>query len=156
VAYELTEYRPSDQQYLLRFFAEVLGELGFEFDPGAKDADLLRVPDLYQSGGGTFLLAKHGGDIVGTVALRRLGDDDDTCELKRFYARQDHRGRGLGAALLDAALAHAKDGPWRRVRLDTTSRSRVAIAMFGRRGFVEIPRYNDDPFAELFMELRLR
>jgi hypothetical protein len=42
------------------------------------------------------------------------------------------------------------------VRLDTSSKSPVAIAMFRRRGFVEIPRYNDDPFAELFMELRTR
>jgi hypothetical protein len=32
-------------------------------------------------------------------------------------------------------------------------RSREAIALFKTHGFTEIPRFNDDPFAVVFMEL---
>lgn len=60
----------------------------------------------------------------------------------------------MGTALLNKAINHAKAGPWIRVRLDTSSRSPSAVSLFRKQGFVEIPRYNDDPFAEIFMELR--
>jgi hypothetical protein len=53
-------------------------------------------------------------------------------------------------------IAHAKAGSWKNLRLDTTSKSPAAISLFRKHGFVEIVRYNDDPFAEIFMELSLR
>jgi len=36
--------------------------------------------------------------------------------------------------------------------LDTTPKSAAAIRLFRNLGFREIPRYNEDPFAEIFME----
>ena len=102
---------------------------------------------------GIFLLARHEAHVVGAIALRQL--TDNTCELKRFYVRKDHRKQGLGTALLNAVIAQAKSGPWKHLRLDTTSKSPAAISLFRKYGFVVIPRYNDDLFAEIFMELCL-
>jgi hypothetical protein len=39
-------------------------------------------------------------------------------------------------------------------KVQTTFKSPSAISLFRKHGFVEIARYNDDPFGEIFMELR--
>jgi GNAT superfamily N-acetyltransferase/2'-5' RNA ligase len=151
--YEIASYQPSDQAELVRFFSEVLGGLGFDFDLEAKDADLRRIADVYEAEAGLFLLARRHGQVVGTIALRPTGGK--SCELKRFYVRDIHRGNGLGTVLLSKAIAHARRAGWETIRLDTSSKSPAAISLFRKHGFVEISRYNDDPFAEVFMELRM-
>ncbi len=154
IEYRITDYRPPDQEDLVRFFREVLGDLGFNFDLETKDRDLCRVPHVYQSHNGRFLLSRARGQVVGTIALRQL--DKNTCELKRFYVLKQYRGDGIGNNLLNKLLAHARAGPWDGIRLDTSSKSPAAISLFRKHGFVEIGRYNGDPCAETFMELRLR
>jgi putative acetyltransferase len=152
---EITNYEPSDEEDLRRFFRTVFEGMGFDFDLDSKDRDLRDIPGEYQSGGGLFLVAKHQGQIIGTVALRRIAPD--VCELKRFYVRVEHRRRGVGTRLLERAIAHARAHPtWRCIRLDTSSKSPAALSLFRKHGFVEIGRYNDDPFAEVFMELGTR
>jgi ribosomal protein S18 acetylase RimI-like enzyme len=92
------------------------------------------------------------GDLVATLALRRL--PHNTAELKRFYVRADHQRNGLGTTLLRHMIAHARAQSFDALRLDTTRQSPAAIALFRKHGFVEIDRYNDNPRAEIFMELR--
>src|SRR5437899_7272804 len=128
VPYEIAIYRPQDQEDLVAFLRAVLGELGFDFNLDAKDQDLQHIPDLYHSNGGVFLLARRQAHLVGTIALRQIANG--TCELKRFYVCKHHRRRGLGTALLDTIIAHAKAGPWKNLRLDTTSKSPAAISLF--------------------------
>lgn len=41
------------------------------------------------------------------------------------------------------------------LRLDTIRNSGPALHLFEKHGFVEIPRYNENPDADLFMELDL-
>src|SRR5690349_24847341 len=101
--YPISPYQPRDQEYLVEFLRAVLEELGFDFDVDTKDADLRNIPAVYHSNGGIFLLARHDAHIVGTVALRQISQS--TCELKRFYVHKDHRGHGVGIALLNAIIA---------------------------------------------------
>ena len=149
----IREYERSDQERVVRFFAAVFGELGHDFNLATKDRDLADIPGAYLAGGGVFLMALEREEVVGTCAVRHL--DEQTCELKRFYVRQDRQRCGIGSALIDRALAHARAGRWRRVRLDTTKKAKAAMSLFVRQGFVEIPRYNDDPYAQVFMEFRI-
>lgn len=41
------------------------------------------------------------------------------------------------------------------LRLDTVLRAKKALALYRNLGFYEIPRYNDNVNAEIFMELKL-
>jgi putative acetyltransferase len=152
IDHETTTYHPSDHEDLHRFFQTAFAAMGFDFDLNSKDKDLLNIPGEYQSNGGLFLVAKSKGQVIGTIALRRIAAD--VCELKRFYVRAEHQRRGIGTSLLEQAIDHARDGRWSRIRLDTSFKSPSAISLFRKHGFVEIGRYNDDPFAEVFMELR--
>ncbi|SRR5258706_7117872 len=153
IKYEIASYQPSDQEELLQFFQSAFGEMGFAFELDSKDKDLRRIPDEYQSNGGIFLLARHDRQIIGTIALHRI--EQTTCELKRFYVKEAYQRRGVGKSLLVKVINHARDVRFSRIRLDTTSKSPSAISLFRKHGFVEIARYNNDPFAEIFMELRL-
>ena len=151
--YVITNYTPADQDHLCEFFADVFCDMGFDFDLGEKDHDLTEIPEVYQKGKGCFLLAEQGDNIIGTIALREF--KASTLELKRFYVHPDYRYQGLGTALLRRVIVHAKSCECNVICLDTTSRSGAAIALFKKHGFRDIQRFNDDPFAEFFMELRI-
>jgi putative acetyltransferase len=150
----ISAYVPCDEQALFEFFRAVFADLGFTFDLLNKDADLSRIPEVYQTNGGIFLLARHGGCIVGSVATRKIAQG--TGEVKRFYVRKEHRHHGVGTLLLSRALDHARAQPWVSIRLDTSSQLTAATSLFRKHGFKEISRYNADPFADVFMELKLR
>lgn len=141
---------------MLAFFAKVFSELGRDFDSISKERDLADIPADYQHSGGEFWMLRDGeeGPVIGTIALRWLGDD--SAEVKRFYLLEEWRGRGLGKKLLETAIAYAREQGFARVRLDTTLKSEAAIRLFEAAGFTRIERYNEDRFAELFFELDLR
>ena len=151
IQHEIKNYQHSDQDGVIEFFRAVVAEMGFDFDLTARHKDLTNITNEFQANGGLFLLATHKGRLIGTVALRQIAKD--TCELKRFFVRREFHRKGVGTGLLKRAIAHAKAGPWSRLRLDTSHRSPAAIALFKKHGFVEIERFNQDPFAEIFMEL---
>jgi ribosomal protein S18 acetylase RimI-like enzyme len=152
--YDYMPYQTHDQAAVEKFFATVLPDMNRVFDLVKKDVDLSQIPTMYQTQGGAFLLARREGEVVGTIAVRRIGEKIG--ELKRFYVLRHHRGAGIGRELLDRLLNHARENKFERIRLDTTHESPAAIALFRKNGFVEIPRYIDDPYAELFFELRFQ
>ena len=152
VRYEISEHILEDQEEFFSFFPRVLAQEGWEFDAG-KHSDLQNIEEEYQTNSGTFLLLRHGGRVVGSIALRRL--DKQTVELKRLFIFKEHRGKGWGRILLAKVVSHAVDQGFERIRLDTTSQSERALQLYKKQGFKFIERYNDNPDAELFMELRL-
>jgi len=120
------------------------------FDPGPlteDDARRLEPP------GGAFLLARRDGEVVGCGGLQSLGDG--VGEVKRMWVSPAARGAGVGRRLLGALEGRARALGHHTVRLDTNGTLGEAIAMYERAGYVEIPRYNDNPHAERFFEKRL-
>ena len=122
-------------------------EGGFDAAAGVADEQTL--------GGATgrFLVAVSGGEVVGCGGLQSLADD--VGEIKRMWVHRDWRGLGLAGRLLrrleeeSAALGHQV------VRLDTNSSLADAMAMYRAAGYVEIPRYNDNPYPDHWFEKSL-
>jgi GNAT superfamily N-acetyltransferase/DNA-binding MarR family transcriptional regulator len=135
---------------LSHYFAELAERFEEHFDPGrtlpADAADL--VPPA-----GAFLLARVGGEPAGCGALKthRPG----VGEIMRMWVDRAHRGLGIGARILDALERHAIALGHRSVRLYTNRSLDEAKAMYRSRGYEEIPRYNDDPYANHWFEKRL-
>ncbi len=59
----------------------------------------------------------------------------DDCWLEDLYVRESARRAGLGAALVDAALARAEERGCRRVELDASEGNPPAMALYESFGF---------------------
>jgi DNA-binding MarR family transcriptional regulator/GNAT superfamily N-acetyltransferase len=99
---------------------------------------------------GVFLLAVADGLPVGCVGLK--GGGGPVAEIKRLWIDPAARGLGLAKRLMQAAETAARDLGVRTLRLDTSSALPEALALYRRSGWVEIDRFNDDPYPDHFFE----
>ncbi len=94
---------------------------------------------------GSYLVAYDGDHAVGGGGLRRLADG--VAEIKRMYVRPEARSCGVARALLVALEDDARTLGYGAVRLDTGPRQVHALALYRSVGYVELPPYNENPFA---------
>ena len=135
---------------LAHYFAELGERFPGGFDPGRTlpaDREDLMPPS------GAFVLARFNGQPAGCGALKTL--EPGVGEILRMWVDRAHRGLGIGARILDALEQQAAALGAETVRLYTNRSLDEAKAMYHGRGYVEIPRYNDDPYADHFFEQRL-
>jgi DNA-binding MarR family transcriptional regulator len=125
------------------YFAELDERFDGGFDPGRT----------LSAHGGMFLVARLNGQPAGCGALKAL--DADTAEIMRMWVDRPHRGLGIAKRILDALEREATSAGHRAVRLYTNRSLAEAQAMYRGCGYGEIPRYNDDPYADHFFEKRL-
>jgi GNAT superfamily N-acetyltransferase len=108
-------------------------------DNPALSPDELRPPD------GAYLVGYEGSSAVAGGGLRRL--DNGVAEIKRMFVRPGARSRGVARALLDALEGAARELGYERVRLDTGPKQQHGLALYRSAGYVDVPPYNDNPFA---------
>ncbi|KJL22574.1 Mycothiol acetyltransferase [Microbacterium oxydans] len=85
-------------------------------------------------------VAQLGESVVGVVVL---SVSDDVAEIKRLWAVPEVRGRGVGSALLDAALHDARDLGTARVRLSVWDWRTGPVRLYESRGFQRVPSWDD-------------
>jgi N-acetylglutamate synthase-like GNAT family acetyltransferase len=118
------DFRESDRTACTELFAELVdvhralypdGDVGGEF--GVE---------------GRLFVAEEAGRVVGYAGLiphRRRA------ELEPIVVAHGHRGRGIGKALVERAIAAARDGGATGVFVRPTARNRDAIGFFHNAGF---------------------
>jgi putative acetyltransferase len=146
---------PAQIEQARELFREYAESLGFSLCFQSFDQELARLPGDYAPPDGRLLVAKYRDQLAGCVALHLLMPG--ICEMKRLYLRPQFRGRGLGRALAETAIAEARVIGCRKMRLDTVEPVMPnAVAMYRRLGFKEIEAYRPNPIAgALYMELKL-
>ncbi|MGX1171051.1 DNA-binding MarR family transcriptional regulator/GNAT superfamily N-acetyltransferase [Bradyrhizobium sp. USDA 372] len=129
-------------------------ELGRRFKQGF-DVSLSRDPDAkdMRRPRGTFIVAMSDTLPIGCVGLK--GTDHGYAEIKRLWVAPAARGLRLGRRLMDATEAAARELGITLLRLDTNSALPEAAQLYRTSGWREIPRFNDDPYPDLFFEKRL-
>ena len=103
----------------------------------------------YGDGEGLAYVARADGQIVGAAAGYSWGG---ICELRQVWVRGDFRGKGLGGALLEAAVAEAGRRGCAHVTLSTYDFQ--APEFYRRHGFEEIARVPDKPRGHCEMIMR--
>lgn len=125
---------------LFREYAEGLGvDLAFQ---GFED-EVAALPGKYGSPGGLVLLAWHGDEVVGCIAMRRI--DDAVCEMKRLYVRPQARGESLGRRLAERVCEEARRAGYARICLDTLASMASAQKLYQSMGFKAIDAYVFNP-----------
>ncbi len=168
------EHLAAFRNLLREWFAYLVNERGIDMGYQSIDAELAGLPGAYGPPKGRLWLAYDDSreaagapeaasapraagapgavgalddvapEPVGIVALRPL-PDDGVCELKRLYVKPATRGRGVGRALTEQAIAEARAMGYRLMRLDTGTFLEASRHLYASLGFVEIAPYYDVP-----------
>ncbi|AGT10805.1 transcriptional regulator, MarR family (plasmid) [Paracoccus aminophilus JCM 7686] len=102
---------------------------------------------------GAFLVARSDGMVIGCAGLK--GTDKGYAEIKRVWVAPSARGLGLARQMMAGLEARAAALGISCLRLDTNSALPEAVALYRALGWAEIPRFNDDPYPDLFFEKNL-
>ena len=133
---------------------EYYAELGRRFE---KEFDVSRSRDPDAADmvrpRGAFLLAMSDGMPIGCVGLKGAGGE--LAEIKRLWICPTARGLGVGKRLMRAAETVARELSVEILRLDTNSALPEALKLYRTSGWVEIDRFNEDPYPDRFFEKRL-
>ena len=129
-------------------------ELAGRFDGGFDPANGNTVSSTEMTPpSGYFVVARQDGTPVGCGGLIRRSAD--AAEIKRMWTSPSARGRGVARRILAMLEDIARDEGFSRVLLDTNRSLNEARALYARCGYVEIARYNQNPYAHHFFEKTL-
>ena len=140
-----------DAQYCL---AEYVTELNHRsqrgFDPSVGATAL---PHEVRPPAGEFFIAYLHGEAVGCGAVKHHADAP--AEIKRMWIAPRARGLGLGRRLLERLEACARAGGARVAHIETSAVLVEALSLYRSTGWVEVPAFNDEPFADHWLEKAL-
>ncbi len=102
-------------------------------------------PEELRGPRGAYLVGHEGPDAVAGGGIRYLSEG--VAEIKRMFVRPEARSRGVARALLAALEMTARELGYQRIRLDTGPKQVHGLALYRSAGYVDVPPYNDNPFA---------
>jgi len=152
-AVRIDEVSPAsrDAEFCLKhYFAELAERFDVGFDP---ERSLSPTHEEFAPPDGIFLVMRLHGSPVGCGGFKR--DAPKTAYIKRMWVAPEGRGLGLGRRLLSALEDRARSLGYRKVHLETQKSLKEAQQLYRSSGFVEVPAFNDEPYAHHWFEKRL-
>jgi len=137
---------PFDKAYSQRFYDLNIEWLKTFFYVEPFDEEVLSQPKTYIiNKGGHIFFAKLENEIVGTVALMPLKDEDGF-ELTKMAVSPNHRGHKIGQQLMQHCIHFAKANKFKRLLLYSNTILENAIYIYKKYGFIEIPVEPNSPY----------
>jgi DNA-binding MarR family transcriptional regulator/GNAT superfamily N-acetyltransferase len=152
----LTEIRPVDPEHpdahycLGQYVADLNRRSTRGFDPSVGATAL---PHEVRPPAGQFFVAYLHGEAIGCGAVKHHADAP--AEIKRMWIAPEARGLGLGRRLLETLEECAAAEGASVARIETSAVLTEALALYRSAGWVEVPRFNDEPFADHWFEKAL-
>jgi DNA-binding MarR family transcriptional regulator len=130
-----------------QYFSELAKRFEGGFDP--RRALPVDTHEVTPPGGALILARLHGRPIgSGSVKTPR----GRPAYLKRMWVSPSARGLGIGRRLLAALEDHARDAGASLIQLETNRALTEAIALYRASGYVEVPPFNTEPYADHWFE----
>jgi DNA-binding MarR family transcriptional regulator/GNAT superfamily N-acetyltransferase len=150
---EITPVDPEhpDARYCL---AEYVAELNRRSDRGFDPSvGATALPHEVRPPAGEFFVAYLHGEAIGCGAVKHHADAP--AEIKRMWIAPSARGLGLGRRLLEHLEACARAAGAQVARIETSATLGEALALYRSAGWLEVPAFNDEPFADHWFEKTL-
>jgi GNAT superfamily N-acetyltransferase len=100
--------------------------------------------------------------ICGSTSMSKSGSvpvsadtGGEVAEIKRLWICPTARGFGIAKRLMHAAETVARELSVKTLRLDTNSALTEALKLYRTSGWIEIDRFNEDPYPDHFFEKHL-
>lgn len=143
----MIEIQPFSEIYLSGVVDLILPIQQSEFNiPITLDAqpDILDIPASYQKGNGNFWVALIGSEVVGTIALIDIGNQEGA--LRKMFVKAEYRGAASGVAqeLLKKLINWCEQKDYTNIYLGTTPKFIAAHWFYEKNAFTEIEK-NDLP-----------
>ena len=152
----MVEIRPVDpadpdaRSCIRSYFAELDRRSESGFDPAEG---IQAEPHELRPPAGVLLVGYLRSEPIGCGAVKH--HDDAPSEIKRMWVSESARGLGIGRRLLTELETWAARRGARTLRLETNRALTEAIALYRSAGYLEVPAFNDEPFADHWFEKRL-
>lgn len=130
---------PVDLEAVRSLFAEYARSVDEPRCFAGFERELAELPRGYLA----LFIADQDGVAAGCAGLREV--DRGTAEMKRLYVRPAWRGRGIGRALAEAAIAAARSAGYARIVLDSLPKMHEARALYRSLDFSETAPYLAQP-----------
>jgi GNAT superfamily N-acetyltransferase len=134
-------YKNIHQQKVIDHILSVQHEFEIPISLEAQP-DLNNIPDYYQINNGNFWIARAGEEVIGTISLLNIGNDQGA--LRKMFVNRNYRGKkfGVGQKLLDTLMDWAKEKKFKKIFLGTTAKFVRAQHFYEKNGFAEIDKFN--------------
>jgi ribosomal protein S18 acetylase RimI-like enzyme len=129
-------------------FGELLHAFNVEFDEPTPNADVIaeRAAPLIESGEVTVIFAGQAPEGFAQLRFRpSLYTGALDAHLEELYVLPERRGHGLGRALLDAAMEHARERGAAHIDLGTSVDDTAARALYESAQFTNFEGGPDGP-----------
>jgi ribosomal protein S18 acetylase RimI-like enzyme len=124
-------------------FGRLLYAFNVEFDEETPDPDVIaeRAAPLMDSGEMVALFVGKAPEGFAQLRFRPslYGAGRDAC-LEELYVLPERRGAGLGRALLDAAMEHARSRGADHIEVTTSEADTAALGLYESSGFTNRER----------------
>jgi ribosomal protein S18 acetylase RimI-like enzyme len=136
--------------------ARLLHDFNTEFEAETPGPDALtrHATRMLTAGAMTVLLAGDGPDGLALLRFRpSVWTEQQEAYLQELYVVSSLRGRGIGQALLEAAIATSRAADAACMELNTSESDRAALALYAKLGFTN--EEGPDGATMLYYELEL-
>jgi len=149
--YKIITYSSEKQNDVICFFRQVFRENSRVLDLETKDKDISQISTSYMETGNFWCAINDNDKIVGTIAIRPLGD---FYEIRRFFVNSKDKNNGLGQKLLTGLIEYAINNKIQILKAGTMEDSHTVQYVFQKFGFKPCKRYGNSS-ADVFYKLVL-
>lgn len=143
--FKIREIQPEDNQRVAKVVRSVLVEMGVpKVGTAYEDKSLDDMYSYYDHPGMEYFVVEENSAIIGCAGIGPLPGEEGICELQKMYFLPEARGRGIGAAMMQACLDFARQEGYTKCYLETMPYMLPAQKLYARTGFKPL----DGPMGE--------
>lgn len=133
----MRRYRFQDKDRVIQMVDSIYKEYGDFIYLEGYDRDLLDIENNYFHYGDFWVeTAKDDeNEIIGSIAVKKELDTEDTALMKRFYLLPEYRGLGLAKNLHDTVIHWCKQNQIRKLHLWSDARFTRAHFFYQKNGY---------------------